>query len=313
VLSNTAPPPYTLSAFMAYLSQNHCLETLEFTMDANRYRKHYNSVANPKDRQSATSAKDCAYVRKLWQKLLDAYIVPDGPREVNLPCTVRDQILSIPNQRTPPPPEVLDPAVEIVHELMQESVLVPFLSDCQHNNAFVSDPLFPAPWGANASGESLFMRGSLDERFLRRKCSREPSPPSPVDFAHSYSGPPRIPRTTSPFSPALGWQHHHHRQGSSHMQQQQQQKQQQQQPPPSSRASNASGDSVTLIEDSGSSTVSWGSPMTPPTTPPASEAVLAGGSPKRQNGKSENGWNRVTRGLGRGIVWGKKKPDQANH
>src|SRR4051794_20383280 len=38
VLANAAPPPWTLSAFTGYLSQNHCLETLEFTLDANRYR-----------------------------------------------------------------------------------------------------------------------------------------------------------------------------------------------------------------------------------------------------------------------------------
>src|SRR6202161_3516522 len=33
VLSNTAPPPWTISAFTAYLSQNHCLETLELTIE----------------------------------------------------------------------------------------------------------------------------------------------------------------------------------------------------------------------------------------------------------------------------------------
>ncbi|KAA8896535.1 hypothetical protein FN846DRAFT_271919 [Sphaerosporella brunnea] len=282
------------------LTDNHCLETLEFTMDARRYRKHYNSITNPKDRQSAPSPKDCAYVRKLWQKLIDAYIVPDGPREVNLPCSVRDKILSTPNVRMPPPPETLDPAVDIVHELMQESVLVPFLSDCSHNNAFASNPCCPTTWGANASDESVFLRGSPDDRILRRKGSREPSPPSPVDFAHSCPAPPRIPRTTSPFSAALGW--HHQRHSSNPMPQ-----------PPSSWPSNASGDSVALVADSGSSSTSWGSPKTPPTTPPASDATILSDSPKRHGSKHENGWNRVTRGLGRGIVWGKKKPEHGTY
>jgi hypothetical protein len=45
VLANTAPAPYTLSAFMAYLSQNHCLETLEFTLDAKRYREAYEDLS----------------------------------------------------------------------------------------------------------------------------------------------------------------------------------------------------------------------------------------------------------------------------
>jgi hypothetical protein len=29
ILANTSPPPWTLAAFMAYLSNNHCLETLD--------------------------------------------------------------------------------------------------------------------------------------------------------------------------------------------------------------------------------------------------------------------------------------------
>jgi hypothetical protein len=298
VLSNKAPPPYSLAAFMAYLSQNHCLETLEFTMDAGRYRKHYNSIVCPNDRQSTPSPKDCTTVRKLWQRLLEAYVVPNAPREVNLPCSIRDQILSVPNHRTPPPPEALEPAVKLVHELMEESVLVPFLSDCQHNSAFVSDTGCPARWGGNASDESLYMRGSLDDRMLRSR--RDNSPPSPADYMSNSCpviAPPRIPRTTSPFSAALGW--HHSRQPSSHH-------------PTSSWASNASGDSMTMVEDSGSSTASWGSPMTPPTTPPACDIAM-GHSPRRAVDKPEKGWKRVTGGLGRGLGWGRKKPETASH
>src|ERR1700712_5657694 len=70
VLSNTAPPPWTLSAFMAYLSQNHCLETLEFTMDANRYSKHYKEMVE-KEAQTPYSPQimqEVEYVRMLWQK-----------------------------------------------------------------------------------------------------------------------------------------------------------------------------------------------------------------------------------------------------
>src|SRR5271154_1922743 len=82
VLSNTAPPPWTLTAFMAYLSQNHCLETLEFIMDAKRYGKHYQDMV---ERDSHTplspQSPDCEYVRMLWQRLVDAYIAPNGPRE----------------------------------------------------------------------------------------------------------------------------------------------------------------------------------------------------------------------------------------
>lgn len=132
ILSNTAPPPWTLSAFMAYLSQNHCLETLEFTMDASRYTKHYREMAEKGPSTSPTlQTSESEYMRMLWTKLLDAYIAPNGPREVNLPSNVRDHLLSLPCTDTPPDPKALEPAVEIIYELMDESVLAPFLNSIQ--------------------------------------------------------------------------------------------------------------------------------------------------------------------------------------
>ena len=41
VLNNTAPQPYTLAAYTAFLSQQHCLETLEFVTEARRYTEKY--------------------------------------------------------------------------------------------------------------------------------------------------------------------------------------------------------------------------------------------------------------------------------
>ncbi|KAK0651387.1 RGS domain-containing protein [Cercophora newfieldiana] len=124
ILSNTAPPPYTLGAFMAFLSQNHCLETLEFTMDADRYRAAYADILQ----QQLTATGDANdHVCALWQKLMHAYILPCGYREVNLPAHVRDRLLSLPATPTPPHPTELDEAVTIVYELMNDSVLGPFL------------------------------------------------------------------------------------------------------------------------------------------------------------------------------------------
>ncbi|KFY82547.1 hypothetical protein V498_08560 [Pseudogymnoascus sp. VKM F-4517 (FW-2822)] len=112
VLANSAPPPWTLSAFTVYLSQNHCLETLEFTMDATLYRKHYEMLlANCGEKTIMPSTEGCEYVRMLWQKLLDAYISPDSPRKVNLPGDVRQRLLSSPNHFRPPSPQQLDTAI----------------------------------------------------------------------------------------------------------------------------------------------------------------------------------------------------------
>jgi len=287
ILSNQAPPPYTLSAFMAYLSQNHCLETLEFTMDASRYRKHFNSLHPANGGPMTPDSDSCQYVRMLWQRLLDAYIAPNGPREVNLPSGIRENLLNIPNQRTPPPPESLDPAVNIIYELMEESVLMPFLNSyggCQTNSA---------PWESKSS-EDLYMRGSLDERGLRRK-NNSGSPPPPQEISQSYSPTSSTgsrPRTISPFSAGLGW----HR-SSSHF--------------PNSvegPSANASGDSL-ANDDSMVSPNASASPMTPPSTPPNSDSPISTGSPKYAKA-AEKSWKKMTGKLS--SSWKKKDGLQDN-
>jgi hypothetical protein len=89
ILANKAPPPWTLTSFMAFLSQNHCLENLEFTMDASRYRKHYSKMVNRHPgREISPLSDECAYVLMLWRRLIDAYIRESGPREVSkLSCS----------------------------------------------------------------------------------------------------------------------------------------------------------------------------------------------------------------------------------
>lgn len=123
ILSNTSSPPWTLAAFMAYLSQNHCLETLEFTMDADRYRNAHGKILS--DQAWARDGND--HVCSLWEKLMQAYIIPYAPREVNLPARVRDRLLARDYSSVPPPPSELDEAVAIVYELMNDSVLLPFI------------------------------------------------------------------------------------------------------------------------------------------------------------------------------------------
>ncbi|KAI1461016.1 regulator of G protein signaling superfamily [Annulohypoxylon moriforme] len=122
ILSNSAPPPWTLSSFMAFLSQNHCLETLEFILDADRYRDAFYQMIQ---RQTSNGP---AQICSLWRKVIDAYIMPCAPREVNLPSHVRDHLLELPCcKASPPDPAELDEAVQIVRELINDSVLVPFL------------------------------------------------------------------------------------------------------------------------------------------------------------------------------------------
>ncbi|KHJ31083.1 putative regulator of g protein signaling domain protein [Erysiphe necator] len=164
ILSNSAPSPWTLSAFMAYLSQNHCLETLEFTMDAAKYEKQYHAMVTPLNLQpnNNTPSLEIEYVQKLWTKLIDAYIRPNGAREVNLPSDVRDKLLSLPCETTSPDPSELVKAVKITYELMDQSVLMPFLSSVTLSQT--SERPHSA-WPCETTPSSAF---SSSERFSQR-------------------------------------------------------------------------------------------------------------------------------------------------
>ncbi|KAI9829079.1 MAG: hypothetical protein M1832_000102 [Thelocarpon impressellum] len=279
ILSNTAPPPWTLTAFMAYLSQNHCLETLEFTMDATRYRNHFNQMRPP----GPAGADGPRYVMMLWRRLLDAYIIPDGPREVNLPSEVRDRLLALPNSLGPPPPDSLEPAVKIIYDLMDESVLVPFLNSVSGYR----DGLPPGPLGRGSDSDTD-VQASGDElpaaaRTRPRRSRRGSSPASVHEFMSGSFGQAaghhrgRISRTTTNLMTAGGLAQRAGRMS-----------------PRGSNVSTTSGDNLT--DDSGSPSSPGHEPMTPPTTPPTSDAggVSPGVSPR----SGDNTWKKMTGKLG---------------
>nr|CEG03864.1 unnamed protein product [Fusarium acuminatum CS5907] len=67
------------------------------------------------------------YLQELWEDLLGTYILPNGDREVNLPCEVRTRLLGLRSSALPPHPSELDNVVRIVLELMEDSILPGFL------------------------------------------------------------------------------------------------------------------------------------------------------------------------------------------
>lgn len=129
VLSDVAPPPYTISAFMTYLYENHCLETLQFTLEAKKYCETYNSLVNQADEPTVTTdSPACRHLCMLYQRLLTTYVIPGAPREVNLPYNVRSSLLQYKDLSTPPLPEALEPGVKNIHELMENSIFHLFLN-----------------------------------------------------------------------------------------------------------------------------------------------------------------------------------------
>lgn len=129
VLNNSTPAPYTLSAFIEYLSQKHCLETLNFVLEGKRYCESYKSLdklARGSNVITTCSANIDLSLRYLL--LLNTYILPGAASEVNLPVKIRDDLLQNHTTSIPPLPETLAPAVRNIRDLMEDSIFVSFLN-----------------------------------------------------------------------------------------------------------------------------------------------------------------------------------------
>lgn len=191
ILDDSAPFPYTLSAFIAFLSKNHCLEILEFVLETRRYRQGYQVLDKAHRR----------ILNQQWKRLLQLHIIPGAPREINIPDKVRDRLLAS-SQRPgstddddddddgdddydPPNPSLLDPAVEQMHELMNDSILLPFLRDC-------SSPESVRPLSTsclNAHGTLTPKTSSDDTRSEHQR--RNAFPYSPPPSSHESQSPPQ--------------------------------------------------------------------------------------------------------------------------
>ncbi|KAL8733340.1 MAG: hypothetical protein Q9166_002164 [cf. Caloplaca sp. 2 TL-2023] len=271
VLSNSSSPPWTLSAFTAYLSQNHCLENLEFTMDAERYRDRYRVVAEQMNgKPMSADSKECNYIRMLWKRLMDAYIIPDGPREINIPSDVRESLLSLPNDSAPPSPEELDAAAKIIYDLMEESVLVSFLNEVP--TVTTTTELTTAetrPPNNVRNGSSRIRRAvsSRERKLTRSRSRRRPSPSSSSLEIQST-----LNDRQSTYATLVSSNTKRSR-AQSHL-------------------SSDSGE-VSLTNDSTSASSPGQEPMTPPNTPPSSDI---GGSPRN---RGDHTWKKM-------LVWKKK-------
>lgn len=185
VLHNTSQPPYTLSSFMAFLSMMHSLETLEFLLDASRYRTIYQQTfVTPNLVSPLQSAHpDSERIKTMWLRLIDAYVRPGGSREVNLPGELRDALLRAPAQYTPPPPELLDASVNHIYNLMRDGVLAAFIQHCDQNN--------PPPSSAKSSDLSftrnLWNKSPAGSKLLNRANSSSSANSSRSSSAELYS------------------------------------------------------------------------------------------------------------------------------
>lgn len=137
ILSGNAPEPYTLESFIDYLSENHCIELLDFLSDTKTYIDAHRASAPDISPTKMTS--DSRRLGKQWKILMSTYIMPGAPDELNIPESLRATLLDHTNVMiSPPKPSALDPAMRHAYELLTQSALLPFIQRIRasgnHNN-----------------------------------------------------------------------------------------------------------------------------------------------------------------------------------
>lgn len=96
--------------FANYLQQSYCIENLEFWIATQEYKKCTNDTL---------LASRC-------EKMINAYIRPNSPHEINIPCDMRQAILELYHQGIFHP-HIFGDAAEAVLELMRINSFVPWM------------------------------------------------------------------------------------------------------------------------------------------------------------------------------------------
>lgn len=298
VLNGKAPSPYTLAAYTAFLSQQHCLETLEFSMEAKSYQEKYDAAATHFAGMPLTTDSDEGYeLQQDWMRVLDIYVKPGAPREINLPAEERDDLVDYPCGTRPPPPEAFDPAVKRMHDLMSDSIFIPFCNSMKkvdHAQTYNALSDYTRDDRMDPSRMTYDDRGKAAHRQLspRRESPPTTSSPSHLEVGHRGVHPTKRKTQSSNLTSALN------RPRSTQLRQ---------------LASNTSaistGESaITDNSDSGESPGPSDAPVTPPTTPPGADLGMGAShnsmsitSPKQ--GRSDSGgWSKFGK-----KIWGNKK------
>ncbi|THW37302.1 hypothetical protein D6D21_08319 [Aureobasidium pullulans] len=129
ILANRVPTPWTYASFVAYLSDNYCLEILQFALAAAQYKEQYDFVSSIPGRRVSLPSQESQDLLILWTSLVETYLLPDGEREVNLPSRIRDPIIGYTLEQRAADPQVLESAILATWELMEGLILSSYVSE----------------------------------------------------------------------------------------------------------------------------------------------------------------------------------------
>ena len=126
-LAGHAAAPYDFESFVNFLSRSHCIETLDFLSEVNAYsNSYYTSEASIGQEQMRSVTRRLG---KQWKSMMNTYIFSGSPSELNIPESIRTELLS--NQdvmNTPPRPIVLNSTVHHARELLADGAFVSFVN-----------------------------------------------------------------------------------------------------------------------------------------------------------------------------------------
>lgn len=104
------PSSEIFKEFSTYLQQSYCIENLEFWIEAKEYKECRNNKL----------------IEKRCEKMINDYIRPNSPQEINIPCDMRQTILEFYKQKNYHP-TLFGDAAEAVLELMRINSFLPWL------------------------------------------------------------------------------------------------------------------------------------------------------------------------------------------
>jgi hypothetical protein len=163
ILSDKAPRPYTADAFFDFVSCRHCTESLDFIVRVHDYYEQY-AMLQPSFHQMTT--RQNARLGGEWRHLMGTFIAPGSVKEINLPSTIRNQLLSHNPIVSPPRPENLDSAFCHISEMLSHNILIPFLRSMPISDqeaiqqGFHPNHRWPGPSSAISYAQKSFMKTS---------------------------------------------------------------------------------------------------------------------------------------------------------
>lgn len=125
VLNGSSPAPWTSQAFKKFLDDRFCSEVLDFTVDVNTYCKYYGTSLKYNELQTRNDKS--AAICQLWNQLLSKYIKVGAPQEINISGGARQRLLAYYNVSEPPPPAVLTPVYDTMHDFLAD-IFIEFVS-----------------------------------------------------------------------------------------------------------------------------------------------------------------------------------------